>query len=99
MYLFQVVEISLQGSGFIDNLTLSSSEHLSHFYDAAEWFVNHQDPNTGGWVNPVRRKLAAGLALLDPGWYVFILLYKLYKFYLLIKIKASHKEILKITIK
>ncbi|KAK6634744.1 hypothetical protein RUM43_012146 [Polyplax serrata] len=64
----KIVKISLHGSGCLDNLTLSSSEHLAHFYDAAEWFVNHQDPNTGGWVNPVRRKLAAGLAFLDPGW-------------------------------
>ncbi|KAL0268106.1 UNVERIFIED_CONTAM: hypothetical protein PYX00_010175 [Menopon gallinae] len=64
----KIVEISLQGAGYIDNMTLSSSEHLSHFYDAAEWFVNHQDPNTGGWVNPVTRRLASGLAELDPGW-------------------------------
>lgn len=53
----------------MDNLTLSSSEHLSHFYDSAEWFVNHQDPNTGGWTNAVTRRLAAGMAELQPGWY------------------------------
>lgn len=62
------MEITLKGTGELDNLTLSSSEHLSHFYDSAEWFVNHQDPNTGGWTIGVTRRLAAGMAELQPGW-------------------------------
>lgn len=61
--------MSMHGSGAIDNLTLSSSEHIQQFYDAAEWFVSHQDPETGGWPIPVKRKLASGFHDLNPGWY------------------------------
>lgn len=46
---------------------MSTSDHLAHFYDAAEWFVHNQDPKTGGWTNPVRRSLN-GFAELRPGW-------------------------------
>ncbi|PSN38350.1 D-glucuronyl C5-epimerase [Blattella germanica] len=53
----------------IDNVTLSTSEHLAQFYDAAQWLVNHQDTSTGGWPNPVRRRVAPGMADLEPGWY------------------------------
>lgn len=56
-----------RGSGAIDNLTLSSSEHIQQFYDAAEWFVKYQDSDTGGWAIPVKRKLASGFFVLDPG--------------------------------
>ncbi|XP_066998204.1 D-glucuronyl C5-epimerase [Anabrus simplex] len=65
----KVVGMTFRGSGYLDNLTLSSSEHLAQFYDAARWFVKHQDPNTGGWANPVRRRVAPGMADLEPGWY------------------------------
>ncbi|CAG9830726.1 unnamed protein product [Diabrotica balteata] len=65
----KVIDITLRGSGAIDNLTLSSSEHIQQFYDAAEWFVRHQDVETGGWAIPVKRKLAAGFQDLEPGWY------------------------------
>ncbi|XP_041770824.1 D-glucuronyl C5-epimerase B isoform X1 [Anopheles merus] len=65
----KVVEISLLGNGSIDNLTLSTSEHISHFYDAAEWLIRHQDPSTGGWPIPVRRKLGSGFGELARGWY------------------------------
>lgn len=57
------------GSGSFDNLTLSTSNHIAQFYDAAEWFVRHQDINTGGWANPVKRKLGSGFAELQHGWY------------------------------
>ncbi|CAH0555986.1 unnamed protein product [Brassicogethes aeneus] len=65
----KIVQIVLQGSGALDNLTLSSSEHIQQFYDAAEWFVRNQDGKTGGWEIPVKRKLAAGFRDLQPGWY------------------------------
>lgn len=65
---FKVATIYLKGSGLLDNLTLSSSEHLSQFYAAAKWFVAHQDPKTGGWPNSVRRRGAPGMLDLQPGW-------------------------------
>ncbi|XP_023296487.2 D-glucuronyl C5-epimerase B isoform X1 [Lucilia cuprina] len=63
----RIVSISLMGIGFFDNITLSTYNHLAHFYDAAEWFVNNQDLRTGGWPNPVRRSLN-GFAELRSGW-------------------------------
>lgn len=54
----------------IDNITLSSSEHMAQFYAAADWFVKNQDTETGGWPIPVRRRLANGFAELKPGWFV-----------------------------
>ncbi|KAJ8969578.1 hypothetical protein NQ317_000075 [Molorchus minor] len=65
----KIINITLRGSGAIDNLTLSSSEHIQQFYDAAEWFVRHQDADTGGWTIPVKRRLASGFEDLQPGWY------------------------------
>lgn len=56
------------GTGSFDNLTFATSEHIAQFYDAAEWFVRHQDPVSGGWANPVKRKLSE-FAELKPGWY------------------------------
>ncbi|KAI5711010.1 hypothetical protein M8J76_012821 [Diaphorina citri] len=66
---FKVTHIHLYGSGSIDNLTLSTSDHMAQFYATAEWLVNHQDPKTGGWPNPVRRRITAGIGDLKPGWY------------------------------
>lgn len=65
----KVVQITLYGSGMIDNMTLSTSEHMEQFYDAARWFVANQNITSGGWPNPVRRKVASGMAILEPGWY------------------------------
>lgn len=65
----KVIGLTFHGSGHLDNLTLSTSEHLSQFYDAAQWLVRHQDSSTGGWPNPVRRRVAPGMADLEPGWY------------------------------
>lgn len=45
----RVVTIGFLGTGFFDNITLSTYEHMAHFYDGAEWFVNNQDKKTGGW--------------------------------------------------
>jgi heparosan-N-sulfate-glucuronate 5-epimerase len=66
---FKIITMTLRGYGAIDNLTLSSSEHIQQFYDAAEWFVKHQDLETGGWPIPVKRKLASGFHDLQSGWY------------------------------
>ncbi|XP_037716981.1 D-glucuronyl C5-epimerase B [Drosophila subpulchrella] len=63
----EVLAIGFLGLGFYDNITLSTSDHLAHFYDAAEWFIHNQDSKTGGWANPVRRSLN-GFAELRPGW-------------------------------
>lgn len=65
----KVVKIILYGSGMIDNMTLSTSEHMEQFYDAARWFVANQNVTSGGWPNPVKRKVAPGMAILEPGWY------------------------------
>lgn len=64
----KIISISFLGVGYFDNITLSTYEHLAHFYDAAEWFVRHQDQKTGGWPNPVRRNLS-GFVELQTGWY------------------------------
>lgn len=55
----------------IDNMTLSTSEHMEQFYDAARWFVANQNITSGGWPNPVKRKVASGMAILEPGWYYY----------------------------
>ncbi|XP_063984404.1 D-glucuronyl C5-epimerase B isoform X2 [Diachasmimorpha longicaudata] len=65
----KVLRIILNGSGKIDNVTLSTSEHMEQFYDSAKWFVNNQNVTSGGWANPVRRKVASGMGTLEPGWY------------------------------
>lgn len=64
----KVTMISLYGIGKFDNLTFSTTEHIAQFYDAAEWFVRNQNTKTGGWPNPVKRKLSE-FAELKQGWY------------------------------
>lgn len=63
----RVTKIAFLGSGWFDNLTLSTTDHMAHFYDAAEWFVRHQNAD-GGWPNPVKRKLGTAFAELASGW-------------------------------
>ncbi|XP_011494920.1 PREDICTED: D-glucuronyl C5-epimerase [Ceratosolen solmsi marchali] len=65
----KVVRVILNGLGMIDNITLATSEHMEQFYDAARWFVANQNITSGGWSNPVKRKVANGMAILEPGWY------------------------------
>lgn len=65
----RLLSISLRGSGTFDNLTIATSDHMAHFYDAAEWFVKHQNRSTGGWPIPVKRKLGSGFMELPKGWY------------------------------
>lgn len=65
----KIVYLILHGHGAIDNLTLSTSEHIQQFYDAANWFIKNQDSEAGGWPITVKRKLASGFLDLEPGWY------------------------------
>lgn len=60
--------ITIRGHGWLDNVTISSAAHMDHFFNGANWFVNHQD-SRGGWPIMVTRKLIAGVMELQPGWY------------------------------
>lgn len=63
----RVTSLAFLGVGFFDNITLSTYDHMAHFYDAAEWFIHNQDLKSGGWPNPVKRSLN-GFAELQAGW-------------------------------
>lgn len=63
-----LIGITLRGHGWLDNVTVSSATHMDHFFNAANWFVSHQD-RRGGWPIMVTRKLIAGVMELQPGWY------------------------------
>ncbi|KAJ8679544.1 hypothetical protein QAD02_015331 [Eretmocerus hayati] len=65
----KIVRLVLRGSGSVDNVTLSTSEHMEQFYDAAHWFVENQNVTSGGWPNAVERNVCPGMAKLEPGWY------------------------------
>ena len=65
--LLQVSRIIFRGSGYVDNVTISTYEHMTHFRDASDWLVSNQDPQSGGWRNEVPRTLP-GFNTLDPGW-------------------------------
>lgn len=41
---------------------------MSQFYAAARWFVKHQHKDSGGWRNPVTRKISPIIKPLKPGW-------------------------------
>lgn len=60
--------IYIRGQGRVDNVSLSAAAHMDHFFDAANWFVNHQD-SRGGWPIMVTRKLLPEVMELPPGWY------------------------------
>ncbi|XP_054768251.2 D-glucuronyl C5-epimerase-like [Lytechinus pictus] len=67
-YILQrLIRIELRGHGFIDNIEIGTSLHMYHFYDAADWLVNHQDER-GGWPIMVERMLDDKMSL-SPGWY------------------------------
>ncbi|CAB3252073.1 unnamed protein product [Arctia plantaginis] len=66
---FKISSIILSGSGSLDNVTLSSSEHMHMFYNAARWLLRAQSARSGAWPIPVRRRMAAGVAELKPGWH------------------------------
>jgi heparosan-N-sulfate-glucuronate 5-epimerase len=65
----QISSLILSGAGSVDNVTVSGSEHMAHFFAAARWLVRQQRARSGGWPIPVRRRIAAGVAELKPGWY------------------------------
>ncbi|XP_076047168.1 D-glucuronyl C5-epimerase isoform X2 [Oratosquilla oratoria] len=64
----KVLSLTIYGDCTLDNVTLSTSEHLHHFYDAADWLLAHQD-SRGGWPIAVSRKIVPGKLELDSGWY------------------------------
>ncbi|RXG72932.1 D-glucuronyl C5-epimerase [Armadillidium vulgare] len=64
----RLVSLELRGKGELRNISLSSNEHIRHFYDAADWLIKYQDER-GGWPIPVARKVIAGLLEVKPGWY------------------------------
>ncbi|CAL1541054.1 unnamed protein product [Lymnaea stagnalis] len=63
---YEIVEVTLHGSGYLDNMTISSSAHFDHLVDAADWLVNNQD-SSGGWPTSIGMK--TGDIELKPGWY------------------------------
>uniref|UniRef100_H2YXW6 heparosan-N-sulfate-glucuronate 5-epimerase n=1 Tax=Ciona savignyi TaxID=51511 RepID=H2YXW6_CIOSA len=65
--ILKVARLTVRGSGFIDNITLSTSEHLSQFHDASQWIYLNQDEETGGWKNEVERRLE-GYKPIPAGW-------------------------------
>ncbi|XP_006813331.1 D-glucuronyl C5-epimerase B-like [Saccoglossus kowalevskii] len=63
-----IVKLSVQGFGRIDNVKLSTTAHMAHFYDAANWLLNNQDKK-GGWPIWITRILIDEMGELPPGWY------------------------------
>ncbi|XP_061711746.1 D-glucuronyl C5-epimerase [Cydia pomonella] len=66
---FKISSIILSGNGSLDNMTISTSAHMEQFYAAASWLVRRQRARSGGWPIPVRRRVAAGVTDLRPGWH------------------------------
>ncbi|XP_051548515.1 D-glucuronyl C5-epimerase B-like [Myxocyprinus asiaticus] len=64
----RVVHLVLRGSGFISNITVSSTAHMAAFFAASDWLLHNQDEH-GGWPIKVNRKLGEGFKSLEPGWY------------------------------
>ncbi|CAK8692518.1 unnamed protein product [Clavelina lepadiformis] len=63
----KVTCLIVRGSGFIDNITVSTSQHMSQFQAASDWIVKNQDPESGGWKNDIERVLP-GYDPIPPGW-------------------------------
>uniref|UniRef100_A0A9J8CZ41 heparosan-N-sulfate-glucuronate 5-epimerase n=1 Tax=Cyprinus carpio carpio TaxID=630221 RepID=A0A9J8CZ41_CYPCA len=62
----RVVQPVLRGSGFINNITVSSTAHMAAFFAASDWVLQNQDEH-GGWPIKVTRKLREGFKSLEPG--------------------------------
>lgn len=60
-------KIILRGEGFIDNVTISTSNNMAHFNDACRWMFNNQDLATGGWKTDIERALD-GFDTIPAGW-------------------------------
>jgi len=69
----RVTRIEFSGRGRVANISLSSAEHRRMFLHGAEWFVENQDPVTGGWPTPVTfnrdQKKYPGAKEIQAGWY------------------------------
>lgn len=65
---FAIDRILVTGELCIRDLTLWSNDHSVRFQMAVDWFLRNQNKSTGGWANPVTRKIAGSLVL-KPGWY------------------------------
>ncbi|TWW67776.1 D-glucuronyl C5-epimerase B [Takifugu flavidus] len=64
----RVVRLVLNGRGFVDNVTISTTAHMAAFFAASDWLLRNQD-DRGGWPIMVTRKLGEGFRALEPGWY------------------------------
>ena len=69
----RVERIQFSGLGRVTNISLSAAEHRRMFLHGAEWFVENQDPVTGGWPTPVtfnkEQKKYPGAKEIQSGWY------------------------------
>lgn len=69
----RVKKIQFSGHGRVANISLSAAEHKRMFLHGAEWFVENQDPVTGGWPTPVtfnkEQKKYPGAKEIHSGWY------------------------------
>jgi heparosan-N-sulfate-glucuronate 5-epimerase len=63
-----IAAICVRGHGVMDNVVLSTHAHKKIFFDAANYFVRHQD-SRGGWPVRVTRRLIPDVMELEPGWY------------------------------
>ncbi|XP_076847032.1 glucuronic acid epimerase a isoform X2 [Brachyhypopomus gauderio] len=64
----RVIQLALHGSGFVSNITVSSTAHMAAFFSASDWLLRNQDER-GSWPIRVTRKLGEGFKALEPGWY------------------------------
>ncbi|VDO92729.1 unnamed protein product [Soboliphyme baturini] len=64
----ELVSLTFHGQGIVTTPSLQSSSHMDHFFDGADWLLDNQDKN-GGWPAKVRRVIANGALVLEPGWY------------------------------
>ncbi|GFO42594.1 D-glucuronyl c5-epimerase [Plakobranchus ocellatus] len=62
----EVLEVTLHGRGFIDNMTVAATAHNENLMHAADWLVENQDQK-GGW--PTSSALDNFEMQLPPGWY------------------------------
>ena len=69
----RITKIQFSGRGRVANISLSAAEHRRMFLHGAEWFVENQDPVTGGWPTPVpfnrEQKKYPGAKEIKAGWY------------------------------
>ena len=69
----RVERIQFSGLGRVTNISLSAAEHRRMFLHGAEWFVENQDPVTGGRQTPVtfnkEQKKYPGAKEIQSGWY------------------------------